>query len=459
MPSSEKTMFANLINLGLFLFRNVLKHLNKSRTKRLKVISAIDIGKGWAGNTINTPIFRHHALLTLDGFQYTAYYADKRTLRIIKRCLVTNTIASHDIVDDYNLYDAHNSISLGYDRDKHLHITYDHHATKLKYRRSTQPCCIDSWELHRQMTGKFEDMVTYPTFILPRNSFPLTFLFRDGSWDKGKARLKFFDETTGIWQDQDSAILSGSDEKPWTCNAYWNHPAIGDDGSLHLSYVWRTHCIGDRGLINNINVCYAKSSDNGKTWFTSRQREYKLPITPVNTEVVQAVSPATNLINQCGMAVDTKNNPHIVYYANDDFGIPQYQHLWFDGRAWHCQQLSDRTKPYDLQGGGTLKIPISRPDIVIDKADNVHVIFRGDITSDRMAIMTLKHPNYEHASQSVYVIDEEMLGFTEPVIDRSRWQESEVLSIFIQHCDQPNHDQKHSEKTSSIRIIDLQLRD
>lgn len=51
------------------------------------------------------------------------------------------------------------------------------------------------------MTGKAEDRVTYPTFILPHHGFPLTLLYRDGVHNKGNARLKTYDEGTQSWTD------------------------------------------------------------------------------------------------------------------------------------------------------------------------------------------------------------------------------------------------------------------
>jgi len=421
-------------------------------------IAELEIGEGWASNTINTTIFRHHAILTMNGAQYTAFYVNTTTLRIIKRDLATDRLESHDISGTFNLHDAHNGVSLGHDRKGRLHITYDHHASRLQYRISRKPHTINDWTESRSMTDAHEDNVTYPSFILPRMDFPLTFLYRDGSWNKGKARLKYFDEQTDSWSDLKEPVLSGADLRPWTANAYWNHPCVGRDGSLHISYVWRTHSLPPNQLINNINVCYAKSMDNGVTWFTSKGLQYQTPITPVNSEVICAISPGSNLINQCGMALDSNNLPHIVFYANDKNNIPQYQHLWFDGITWHAQIISSRLESFSLQGGGTLEIPISRPDIIIGDNNDAHVIFRGDLTGDRMAILSLESPDYKYDSSRIALIDPEPLGRSEPIIDRSRWSTEGILSILIQRCQQPNHDEPKAETLSSIRVLDLKLR-
>ncbi|MFD2113973.1 BNR repeat-containing protein [Thiorhodococcus fuscus] len=423
----------------------------------VQVYARRSLGNAWAGNTINTVIFRHHGILTDGKTQYTAFYVDTHTLRLVQRDLATDSLTTHDLRGEYNLRDAHNSVSLGQDRQGHLHISYDHHATQLRYRRSIKPGDITAWSDELPMTGSHEEKVTYPTFILPHHEFPLTFLYRDGRHNKGTARLKTYDEATEIWANHPQAILSGAEQKPWTSNAYWNHPAVGADGLLHLSFVWRTHPLGEEQRINNINIGYACSHDNGLTWQTSHRRPYRLPITQVNAETIHPVSPGSNLINQTSMALDSHNWSHIVFYADDPVGVPQYQHLWFDGRVWHHQFVSKRTQGFSLQGGGTLQIPISRPEIVIDRHDNAYIITRGDHTQNRLAATLLPAPNYIYQPHNIQILADEDIGFAEPIIDRERWQKENMLTLLVQYNEQPNHDTGHRAVQYPISLIDIQL--
>ncbi len=420
-------------------------------------IAKLSLGDAWAANTVNTVIFRHHGILTSGNNQYTAFYVDEHTLRLMRRDLITNDIKIKDILGDYNLRDAHNSISLGIDRAGHLHMSYDHHATQLRYRRATLPNSIEAWTDELPMTGANEDRVTYPTFIIPYNEYPLTLLYRDGVHNKGTARLKTYDEATKVWEDYQSPILSGADQKPWTSNAYWNHPAVGSDGSLHLSFVWRTDALGEEERINNINIGYAYSLDNGRNWATSNNRPYNLPITPVNAETVHAVSPGSNLINQTSMALDNSNRPHIVFYSDNPNGIPQYQHLWFDGKAWHHQFISQRSQAFSLQGAGTLQIPISRPEIVIDRQNNVYVIYRGDLTDNRMVATILSAPDYHYHSANTQTLWNEDLGYAEPIIDRSRWQRDKILTLLLQYNLQPNNDIGHEGCMRPVTLLDIRF--
>ncbi|GAB3537729.1 BNR repeat-containing protein [Noviherbaspirillum agri] len=403
--------------------------------------------------------------MTWGDFQYTAFYRNEASLCVVQRHLGTNHFKTHDIAGDYNLRDAHNSISLGIDRDGYIHISYDHHATKLRYRRSSQPHAIESWTEELAMTGVNEDRVTYPTFILPRAGHPLTLLYRDGVHNKGSARLKTYSESTQSWTDRPTPILSGADQKPWTSNAYWNHPAIGSDGSLHLSFVWRTDTLGERQLVNNVNIGYAWSPDNGLNWFTSLGQPYKLPITQVNAETVWPVSPGSNLINQTSMALDSHNRPHIAFYSNDANGVPQYQHIWFDGHTWQHQYFSCRTDTFVLKGGGTLQIPISRPEIIITKTDDAYAIYRGDLTQGRMSITQLRKHNRRLLSADLAVqVDlptavlwEDGVGFAEPVIDRTRRSSEQVLTMLLQFNHQPDGDLDHRKHIAPVWLADFRI--
>lgn len=429
-------------------------------TQRFHVakLTEFNLGDAWAGNTINTVIFRHHGVLTHQRKQITAFYVDTHTLRVVRRDLETDDIQIFDLSGEYNLTDAHNSISLGIDRTNHLHICYDHHATQLRYRRSIRPNDISCWSDELPMTGEAEGKVTYPTFIQPHHNFPLTVLYRDGVHNSGTARLKTYDEASLSWTDHPIPVLSGSESKPWTSNAYWNHPAIGRNGSLHLSFVWRTHTLGVEDRVNNINIGYASSADNGISWVTSKGRDYQLPITPVNAETVYPVSPGSNLINQCSMALDSCDRPHIVFYADDPNGVPQYQHLRYDGKQWHHQIVSKRVEPFALQGGGTLQIPISRPEIVIDRQDNAYIITRGDHSGGRMVATLLAAPDYIWQQDNTQSLWDEDLGFSEPVIDRLRWEQENVLSMLLQYNEQPSHDIGWRLVNRPVTLLDIQFK-
>lgn len=429
--------------------------LHNRSTFRVNVISRHALGNAWAGNTINTVIFRHNGILTIKDYQFTAFYIDETTLRIVSNNLKTNNTHSYDLIGNYNLVDAHNSISLGVDRAGFIHICYDHHGSALNYRRSLKAYNITNWSDEIPMTGLNEDQLTYPTFIQPKAGNPLLLMYRDGTWKSGSCHLKRYCEEKEMWMDYAVPLLSGSSHSPWTSNAYWNHPFVDRDGTIFLSFCWRTDYLDSRQIVNNVNICFMKSFDSGLSWFSSNNRPLRLPITQVNADTIYAVSPESNLINQNSMAIDSQGNPHIVFYENDENSIPQYKHLWFDGDAWHCSVVSSRTAPFSLRGGGTLKIPMSRPEIVLDKQDNVFLIYRDDTTDNRLSVQLLKAPAYQfHEYERINIIDDNLEN-SEPVIDRERWDASQVLSILLQRNKQPNGDMEYEKFNMPISVIDV----
>lgn len=425
----------------VFLCVGFSEHVGADELPVINPTQVTFLGKAWATNTINTVIFRHHGLVSKGKRQVTAFYRDADSLAVVLRDLDTGTVERSDIEGSYNVYDAHNAISIGIDSADVLHLAYDHHNTRLRYRRSRSPWSIDKWTEEIGMTGTDEDRVTYPAFISPRDQRPMLFLFRKGESGKGAACLKEYESSKQRWRDIEPCVFSGANNAPWTSNSYWNHPGLGPDGEIHIAVVWRTHSVGQtERLVNNIDVDHAVSGDNGKTWRSSRGLKFRMPITQVNAETVFPVSPGSNLINQSSLAVDSKGYPHIVFYADDLNGIPQYQHLWFDGRKWQHDFISERVEPFDLLGGGTLQIPISRPEIVIDNRDRVYVIYRGDLTENRMSVQRLTPPEYSPDESERRVLWDEPVGFAEPIVDRALWKEEGVLSMLIQWNGQPPHD-------------------
>jgi len=210
-------------------------------------------------------------------------------------------------------------------------------------------------------------------------------------------------------------------------------------------------------MVNNINIGYARSFDRGNSWITSNGQPYKLPITQVNSEVVCQVSPNENLINQTSMAIDSSGYPHIATYINDKDAIPQYQHIWFDGAKWHMDCVSNNTEKFDLQGGGTLKIPISRPEILIDREDTVYIIYRSDETNQKFVATYLKAPYYNYHPNHTVELYSKSVGYAEPIIDKTRWEKEEVLSMLVQYNEQPNGEAIPQGSISKVTLIDIIL--
>jgi hypothetical protein len=87
-----------------------------------------------------------------------------------------------------------------------------------------------------------------------------------------------------------------------------------------------------------------------------------------------------NLINQTSMTTDSKGNPVIAtYWRKENSDIPQYHLVFYNGREWDAVQVSSRKTPFSLSGGGTKRIPISRPQIMLREKrglEQAFLIFR-----------------------------------------------------------------------------------
>ena len=77
------------------------------------------------------------------------------------------------------------------------------------------------------------------------------------------------------------------------------------------------------------------------------------------------------------MSADAGGHPYIASYWRDpDSDVPQYRIVWHDGQMWHSRQVSGRTTPFSLKGGGTKMIPMARPRIVVDGGE-IFYVFGG----------------------------------------------------------------------------------
>jgi hypothetical protein len=421
-----------------------------------RVLNALTIApRAWAGNTINTSIYRHHGVLTVDRTQWTAFYLDARRLRVVQRDLESGELHSHDLPGRYPLHDAHGSISLGCDRRGRLHLAFGCHSSPARYRRALHPFRIDAWTDERALGSGSESRMTYPAFLMPPEA-PLLLLYRDGWAGRGAARQMRYDEAADNWRIDPLPWLDGSHCRPWTSSPYWNRPVLDRAGCLHLAFVWRSAPLGERRRLHNVGVCYARSRDHGASWESTRGWPLSAPITPVTAETVFAVPAGANLINQSGMATDAEGRPHIVFYADDADGVPQYRHLWWDGREWRHQVLTQRSQAFALEGDQTLQLPISRPEILFDDENCAYLVFRGDLSNDRLAVMRLLPPDYAPSGGVIRLLDLD-LGFAEPVVDMARWDRERVLSVFVQRNLQPPHDREIEPAWEPARLVDFDL--
>lgn len=404
-------------------------------------IRLVPIAAGWAKTSINAVIFRKNSVTTFRQNQYAAFYDGDSKIVVAKRKLGTTNWEIRQTQFSGNTADAHNSISLAVDGKGFLHLAWDHHNSELNYSRSLKPESLDFAD-KSAMIGETENKVTYPEFYnLPNGN--LLFFYRDGASGNGNLVLNAYDLITKKWSRVQNNLIDGEGKR----NAY---PQANVDikGTIHLSWVWRE----SPNVATNHDLCYAKSTDGGKTWQKSNGEKYILPINADSAEYVRKIPQNSELINQTSMTADKSGNPFIAtYWRSLNSDIPQFQIVYFDGKEWKNSQVSQRQTPFSLSGAGTKRIPISRPQIAVNGKKAI-VIFRDIERNNRVSAAIC-----EDLKKDVWQIRdlaEIDVGMWEPSFDQNLWNQQKKLHLFIQKVGQSDGEKPENLPPQMISILE-----
>ncbi|MDF2192301.1 BNR repeat-containing protein [Paraflavitalea sp. CAU 1676] len=408
-------------------------------------VRTIPIAEGWASNSVNTVIFRKNALVTHKNWQYTAFYNQEGFVVLGKRKQGTAQWQLKTTPYKGNVTDAHNTISLMVDGDGYLHLAWDHHNHPLRYCQSVAP---GSLELTNKMpmTGQSEQRVSYPEFYqLPDGN--LLFLYRDGQSGQGNLVINRYDRKTKQWTSLHHNLIDGESQR----NAYWQ-ACVDTKGILHVSWVWRE----SPDVASNHDLAYARSTDGGKTWETSKGVQYVLPITAATAEYACRIPQNSELINQTSMYADEQGHPYIAtYWREEGSDIPQYHVVYNDEAGWHDRNLAFRTTPFSLKGGGTKRIPISRPQIMVWKQGRMTaaaLVFRDAERQDRVSIATIE--DLASGAWKLQDLTTEPVGSWEPTYDTEWWKQKKVLQLFVQRVEQVDGEGKANLPPQTISVLE-----
>ncbi|KAF2509215.1 neuraminidase [Flavobacterium zhairuonense] len=404
----------------------------------------IPVGKGWSSNSVNTVKFRKNALTTFKNFQFIAYYDNDGYVILGKRKLNS---ANWEIVKtpySGNVKDAHNTISIATDGDGYLHISWDHHDTKLRYAKSKFPLSLDLGE-EESMTGIAEQKVTYPEFHnLPNGN--LAFFYRSGASGRGNMILNLYSVKDKKWSQLQSNLLNGEEQR----SAYWQ-AKVDQKGTIHLSWVWRESW----DVSTNHDICYARSFDGGLTWEKSNGEKYNLPITIASAEIAWKIPEKSSLINQTSMTTDENGNPYIANYWNENT-IPQFQIVYLENGVWKKSNTGFRKTPFSLGGGGTKKIPISRPDLLIKEEGKnryLYLLFRD---SERENKVSMAYINLsQNTPWKVTDLTSTSIGEWEPNYDISLWEKQKKLHIFLQNVNQVDGEGLAKSEPTMVKVLEV----
>ncbi|MDP4261257.1 MAG: BNR repeat-containing protein [Bacteroidota bacterium] len=404
------------------------------------------IGKGWAGTSINTVVFRKNSVVSYKDLQYAAYYDSSGHVVLAKRKIGTDKWEIKQTDYTGNVKDAHNCISIIVDGSGYLHIAWDHHGNKLRYCQSLQPGSLQlSNEL--SMTGIHESKVTYPEFYKLSNG-DLIFLYRDGASGNGNLVMNHYFLSTKKWEQVQTNLIDGEGKR----NAYWQACTDGK-GSFHISWVWRE----SSDVATNHDVCYARSDDGGKTWKRSDGSLYSLPINAANAEYIMHIPQNSELINQTSMCTDAVGDPYIAtYWKPAGTTIPQYQLIYWDGKKWSSQQVSAREKAFSLSGAGTKKIPIARPQVLVN-GRKVYYLFRDEERNNKVSVF-MNDDILQSKVWKVKDLTNENEGQWEPSYDTELWKSKKLLHVFLQRTAQGDGERIEAITAQPVKIVEWKPR-
>ncbi len=399
---------------------------------------------GWANNSINTVVFRKNSLVTHGNTQIMAYYNPDGYMCLAKRMLRDSSWNIKRTNFKGNVRDSHNMISIMIDGDGYLHVSWDHHANPLRYTKSKEPLSLELEEI-QPMDGVKEEKVTYPEFYrMPDGN--LIFICRDGSSGNGNLMMKKYITKDKKWQTLHENLINGEGQR----NAYWQ-VCIDSKGTIHLSWVWR-----ETGSVEtNHDMCYARSTDGGKTWQNSKGAEYAMPITASTAEYAVKIPQNSELINQTSMTADEEGNPYIAtYYRKQNSDIPQYHVIYLKNGKWNDLDLGFRKTPFSLKGAGSKYLPISRPQILAEN-NKIYLIFRDEERGKHASMAICDDPVKNQ--WTITDLTSYSLGDWEPSYDTELWKNRKRLNIFTQNVEQADNDATKDVRPQPVRVLDVNL--
>lgn len=407
-------------------------------------ITESEIGLGWARNSVNTVIFRKNAVTSFNNYQFTAYYDPESNLILAKRKLGSDHWEK--LITKYkgNTNDAHRDISLAIDGEGYLHVSWDHHDSRLRYAKSKEPLGLELGP-EIPMTGKLENKVTYPEFYnLPDGG--LLFLYRSGQSGRGSLIMNSYNTQTKTWKQLHSNLIDGEGER----SSYWQ-ACVDNKGTIHLSWTWRESW----DVSTNHDICYARSDDGGKTWKKSSGEKYSLPITLKSAEVAWKIPQKSNLINQTNMTTDADNRPYIASYWEEN-DVTQYQIVFENEDGWKLINTGFRTTNFDLGGGGTKRIPVSRPEILIsnnNKGKHIHLLYRDEERDNRISLSSKSLDGQKF--WKIRDLTSNPVGQWEPNYDIRLWKEVNQLQIFVQKVIQIDAEGLGNSSPTPVKILEV----
>ncbi|KAI0127106.1 hypothetical protein BJ170DRAFT_724834 [Xylariales sp. AK1849] len=430
---------------------------------------------------LNGNAFQQDAIQSFNGWQYACFYASLSVAEPLYVHLVRRKLPNGAwetlVFEDYaqTTDDGHNTVQSAEFPDKlgicpgdgTIHLSYDHHCDRLRYRISMVNIALQpeefTWEAKHfsptldSLPGLPDETdlfgyITYPRIgPLGQN---LWLSFRTGKAGLGDDHLCMYKPETGMY------VLLGTNLKGIQNNPYI-HGIDCRNGKLFATWVYRGFVWyegwddpldtkhkqqrGPNAATNNYNICFAFSEDDGWTWRNGAgDRIADLAkgesISPDSPGIIAFEIPkGVGLSNQESQAIDHEGGVHVLNRDKLD-GEQKWKHYY---RSPVSGRWAQRALPHVKgEAGG------KRGRLAISKDDDLYLILPDNVESTFSILRASKASEYAE-----YELVWRKDGFppTEPLVDTTRLDYDNVLSIFTRAYG------KELEDRINVVVLDFKL--
>lgn len=406
-------------------------------------VSLQQVGTGFARTTANTCVFRGSSIASNNEWRATAFYDSESFINIAWQKAGSDEWTVTRTQYQGKTSDAHDIISLAIDGKGYLHVAFSMHSSPMLYCRSIEPYSSVLGPLENMVNADEEQKATYPEFHRLSNG-DLIFFYRNGASGNGNLVLNHYCLDKGQWERVQDVLIDGEGLR----NAY---PQMYVDAKdvIHLSWVWRE----TPKVETNHDMCYACSRDAGKTWQRTDGTAYQMPINAESAEYACLIPQCSELMNQTSMTSDSEGHPYIATYWRDaDSKVPQYRLVWHDGANWQSSQVGNLTTEFTLAGGGTKKVPISRPQVAVN-GNGVFFIFRAEEFGS--VVSAFHTASLKDTKWTRYDLTDFSVESWEPTLDRDALKRDGNIAVFVQRTAQGDGEKMAECPPQPVYVMDV----
>lgn len=411
----------------------------------LRLSASIDLGEAYAGSSINAASFREQSIIALTGGGHAVGYFDARgdaCLAVLAADgVLRRTIRVDPPLTARLLADGHCGINLGRTEAGVVVVMYGAHGNAA-VALAVDEGLLQNGPLPARLAGAlWPPLITYPQFYQLGGRLQLWYR---SDPDNTVQSIECDDGIGNATGAPRALLVADGDVRP-----YMNQLAVNGQ-TVALSWMYRVPSTD--GLVHNEGLYLALSDDGGRHWRRRSGEALALPITRAALQPeIDVPSLSRWPLNQTASCFAPDGNLLISLHARDAAGVPQI-HLVRCATTGTGQPqtevVSDNTNRFELDGAGSLWLPLSRPQLAAS-ADQIHVIYRQ---GERLVIASRRHLNPAGAWVR-RIVTTAALGAWEPSVCRETWARRGILLVYVQPVRQGPADTEAAGPPTSAQVL------